>query len=151
MKNKTIPSDLGGCPGRLGPESAPSALSSPPLAELVINLAWRAASQHDLDRLLVAVYPLQCIEDTTWHGACDKVTGTIYIRTHTLHKNKPRQLKIATIIDTMAHELAHLMEWRHGRPHRNLTLALRSWLEANWGHDPQAQHPIVVDAIGSKV
>jgi hypothetical protein len=115
------------------------------LNEKIINLGWRAASQHDIDRLLTAIIPTARIYDagrtTAWHGWCDTLTGVIQVRTHTLHKHSPRVLVVHTIIDTLAHELAHLMEPRHGRPHRNLTIALRAWLETNWGADINARPP----------
>lgn len=43
----------------------------------------------------------------------------LYIRLHCLNKpNKP--LARATILRTLAHELAHLREWNHGPAHRGL-------------------------------
>ena len=105
----------------------------------IVNMTWRAASHFDLDRLLTAVNPTPVVflngQRTTLFGFCDIATGLIVLRTHTLHK-APRLLRTQTIIDTASHELAHLLEYRHGRPHRNLTLALRGWMEANWGYDP---------------
>ncbi len=41
----------------------------------------------------------------------------LYIRIHQL--NKPRvALATSTILRTLAHELAHLQEWKHGAGHR---------------------------------
>lgn len=41
----------------------------------------------------------------------------LYIRIHQL--NKPRvALATSTILKTLAHELAHLQEWKHGAEHR---------------------------------
>lgn len=41
----------------------------------------------------------------------------LYIRTH--HLNKPRKpLATSTILRTLAHELAHLRCWDHGKDHR---------------------------------
>ncbi len=41
----------------------------------------------------------------------------LYIRIHQL--NKPRvALATSTILQTLAHELAHLHEWKHGAGHR---------------------------------
>jgi len=120
------------------------------LNEKIINLAWRAASQHDIDRLLTAIYPQPVLyldgAKTTLHGHCDTLTGTIYVRTHTLHKHT-RPLHVNTLCDTIAHELAHLIEYRHGRPHRLLTNALASWLSSNFGHDPIEQPEKLVDIL----
>lgn len=114
------------------------------LNEKIINMVWRAASQHDLDRLLTAVHPTPVVfldgQKTTLFGFCDIGTGLITIRTHSLHPI-PRVLRTHTIIDTAAHELAHLLEYRHGRPHRNLSTALRCWMESNWGFDPN-ENPV---------
>jgi hypothetical protein len=43
---------------------------------------------------------------------------SLHIRVHQL--NKPRvPLATSTILRTLAHELAHLREWDHGRAHRS--------------------------------
>ena len=60
---------------------------------------------------------------------CDKCTNAehidevncnekiLYIRIHQL--NRPRvALATSTILRTLAHELAHLQEWKHGAEHR---------------------------------
>ncbi len=42
----------------------------------------------------------------------------LYIRIHQL--NKPRvALATSTILQTLAHELAHLRQWKHGAAHRS--------------------------------
>lgn len=121
-----------------------------PLNEKIINLTWRAASQHDIDRFLTAVCPQPIVyldgAKTTLHGHCDTLTGTIYVRTHTLHKNS-RPLHINTLCNTIGHEVAHLVEVRHGRPHRLLTNALASWLASNWANDPIEQPQKLIDIL----
>lgn len=54
-------------------------------------------------------------------GHCD-ANGVIKIRVHVFGKPH-RPLKWATIVDTLAHELAHTDEtgWRHGEEHRELS------------------------------
>lgn len=43
---------------------------------------------------------------------------TLYIRIHQL--NRPRKaLATSTILNTLAHELAHLREWKHGKDHKS--------------------------------
>lgn len=53
------------------------------------------------------------------YGACSEA-GAITLRVHVLGRPS-RPLKRSTILRTLAHELAHLREWDHGRAHRALT------------------------------
>jgi predicted metal-dependent hydrolase len=55
--------------------------------------------------------------------------GVVRIRVHVIGQ-PTRMLRWATIVDTLAHELAHTDEagWRHGNEHRELSdLILEAW------------------------
>lgn len=49
------------------------------------------------------------------HRNCNE--KILYIRIHQLNDPK-KALASSTILETLAHELAHLREWDHGRAHR---------------------------------
>ena len=52
----------------------------------------------------------------------------LYIRIHQL--NKPRKpLAVSTILRTLAHELAHLREWNHGKDHRRFEREIISFMK----------------------
>ncbi len=51
----------------------------------------------------------------------------LYIRIHQL--NKPQiALATSTILQTLAHELAHLREWRHGAHHREFEAEIMEFI-----------------------
>ena len=53
------------------------------------------------------------------YGTCSR-EHVVELRVHQLKDaNLPLSRKV--IVDTLAHELAHLGEWRHGAAHRELT------------------------------
>jgi predicted SprT family Zn-dependent metalloprotease len=56
--------------------------------------------------------------------------GNVEIRIY--RSDRKTRLALSTILDTIAHELAHLIEWDHGPSHRRLTSAIKVWLERNW-------------------
>lgn len=55
-----------------------------------------------------------------FYGECVQTSKgkNIYIRIHQLGKPK-RPLASSTILNTLAHELAHLKYWEHGQKHRD--------------------------------
>jgi hypothetical protein len=123
----------------------------PSLETRLVNVVWRAASQHDLDRLLVAVLPVKRVVveglETRDHGICDTSLGVIQIRVMTLHDKKRQYLQVPTILDTAAHELAHLLEFRHDKNHRNLRKALKTWMVANWSPELHTMHKSLQQAL----
>jgi len=123
----------------------------PSLETRLVNVVWRAASQHDLDRLLVAVVPVRRVVvggvETKDHGMCDTSLGVLQIRVMTLHEKKRQYLQARTILDTAAHELAHLLEFRHDKNHRNLTKALKLWMVANWSPEMHETHAALQSAL----
>lgn len=58
--------------------------------------------------------------------------GVILLRVHQL--NRPRRpLARSTILHTLAHELAHLRTWRHGRDHATFAREIWDWWkEEGW-------------------
>ena len=53
---------------------------------------------------------------------------TLFIRVHQL--NRPRvPLATSTILDTLAHELAHLREWNHGKAHKAFAEEVAEYIE----------------------
>lgn len=50
------------------------------------------------------------------------------IRVHQL-KNKNKPLANSTIIRTLAHELAHLREWKHGPAHKEFELQILKFIK----------------------
>jgi hypothetical protein len=70
--------------------------------------------------------------------ACDKCSNAehiderncsdkiLYIRTHRLNSRKP--LTTSTILHTLAHELAHLDVWEHGKTHRALVEEITDYI-----------------------
>lgn len=76
--------------------------------------------------------------DKTAFGQCDLVQQTIWIRVTSNH-TPPRPLSEACIIDTLAHELAHLFEWNHTKRHKGLVRVLKEWLFKELQKDPASQ------------
>lgn len=59
-----------------------------------------------------------------WERCKEKI---LYLRLHQL--NKPRvPLATSTILQTLAHELAHLREWRHGPKHDAFELEIMEFI-----------------------
>jgi hypothetical protein len=57
----------------------------------------------------------------------------LYIRVHQL--NRPRiPLATSTILNTLAHELAHLREWDHGKAHRKFVEEIVDYMQ-DLGYD----------------
>lgn len=52
----------------------------------------------------------------------------IQLRLHRLGRRAP--LARSTLLDTLAHELAHLLIWEHGAAHQQLTKEIRQWIAA---------------------
>lgn len=68
-------------------------------------------------------------EDDNCFGWYDDKTGELAIRTKSL---KGKSLALSTVIDTLAHELAHIIYYQHDKNHRRLTMALKIWIIRNW-------------------
>jgi predicted metal-dependent hydrolase len=99
----------------------------------IINLSWQAAKTFKIEGLTKVIVQAIIYDEgakTTDHGHCYK-DGVIQIRHMHLANNK-RPLSPKTIRDTIAHELAHIDEFHHGKSHKQLTSALKVWLERNW-------------------
>jgi len=64
------------------------------------------------------------------YGWYDIGTGYIEVRIKRLRGDG--FLALSTIIDTIAHELAHAVYFPHDKNHRHLTIAIREWLNRNW-------------------
>ncbi len=62
------------------------------------------------------------------HGEC-YATRKINIRLTS--RDMKRLLSNKTVIDTLCHELAHLLEMNHGPHHKRLLIAMLIWLERN--------------------
>jgi predicted metal-dependent hydrolase len=86
---------------------------------------WREL--HDLAERTVKHFKLKGFErlQPTTHplkkkyGSCT-MSGVVELRIH-VYGRKNRPLARRTILETLAHELAHLREWNHGRAHNELT------------------------------
>lgn len=118
----------------------------------IINLVWRTASQFDIDRALRYVNPQpRVVLDgiiTDLYGYYDITRNIIVLRTHSMHK-RPRPLRDFLILDTAAHELAHIVEQRHGKAHKLLTRALLTWMRAEIRQDVwDAQKPLAFARAG---
>lgn len=59
------------------------------------------------------------------HGICYK-TGEIHIRLW--RKDLKGMLSLGTVVDTLCHELAHLVEFNHKPAHRRLLTSMKVWL-----------------------
>lgn len=51
----------------------------------------------------------------------------LFIRIHQLNKTR-RPLATSTILRTLAHELAHLREWEHGKAHRKFEKEITTFI-----------------------
>lgn len=80
--------------------------------------AMADAAAHEFSFRYERIEPTQSMRKQKF-GECfaDKV---IAIRVHTLGR-PTHALTRQTIVHTLAHELAHLKEWDHGKKHRELT------------------------------
>jgi hypothetical protein len=105
------------------------------IAQKVINRTWHCAMAFKLYQLRDV-----CVVDTVFmdgsahknlFGWCNISTGHMQIRV-TSHHEIPRRLSDACIIDTIAHELAHFIEFRHGPDHRALRNALKTFIVTHW-------------------
>lgn len=106
------------------------------LDQKIINLGFRAAMEFNVRVNSIVVtdklfYQGKLLPD---YGFCDLERADIYIRTHTYHE-KPRLLIRDTIQDTLAHELAHLIDSTHKRYHTHLTYGILFWLRINWDRE----------------
>jgi hypothetical protein len=74
----------------------------------------------------------RCCNSLVFDGANCK-EKIIKIRIHQLNRvNRP--LKTSTILNTLAHELAHLKYWDHGREHLNFTKEIVQYI-ADLGYE----------------
>ena len=106
------------------------------LEQTIINKGHQAAHQFKL-RLNKIIVTDQLYEEgrkIDAFGFCNIEKGDIYIRIHSYHA-KPRMLSLETIRDTLAHELAHLVDPIHSRYHTHLIWGISFWLRINWDRD----------------
>jgi predicted metal-dependent hydrolase len=94
------------------------------LKRQIRSLARRAAAQFHLK-----FKEIKFDETLKDWGYCDK-EGVIEMRL-TKHKTG-RVLGPKVLIDTLAHELAHLEHFNHRTGHKVLHIALVVWLARNW-------------------
>lgn len=60
--------------------------------------------------------------DCTWQAGSDH-----HINVRILHMNQKKLLAWKTILDSLVHELAHLVHFQHKQQHRNLLIAMKYW------------------------
>lgn len=105
-----------------------------PFEQTIINMTWAASRAFKL-KSLTKVHVSGTIYlnggQTRDFGHCTP-EGLIQIRHKYLGKRAMENLPVDTIIDSIAHELAHLYRYEHGREHKTLQRAIIVWLEFNW-------------------
>jgi hypothetical protein len=107
------------------------------LTQKIINVGWRAAWEfdlHNLRRIVVVDTIRDAGAKVKWFGACDTFTGEVFVRTMSRHPI-PRRLSDVNIMDTLSHELAHLVEPGHGRAHLSLGRMLYRYIERRWSEE----------------
>lgn len=87
----------------------------------------------DLDAVLTHAFrlPAHTLEFNNTlphHGECSS-DGKIYIRLTRIGSSK--LLCWESLVHTIAHELAHLVYFRHGSAHKRLTIAFIEWMYQN--------------------
>lgn len=99
------------------------------MEEKLVHLATIAAWVFKLDffKELHVVEEIQ--DDLSAFGICD-ADGVIEIRVRNLKDGG--FLSAKTILDTLAHELAHVQHFCHDSHHRRLKTAIKVWLERHW-------------------
>jgi hypothetical protein len=115
------------------------------IEQKIINLTWLAAMNFNIYQLrrvvVVDLIHMEGRADRKCFGWCDIASGEIQIR-QTSHHEIPRRLSDATIIDTIAHELAHFIEFRHGKDHNKLKNAIKVFLTIKWNNSLSPPIPI---------
>lgn len=87
------------------------------------QLAALLAHSFRLPKHTIEIRPLE-----REYGICHH-DGEIHICV--TNANHTRLLKWETILDTLAHELAHLVHFDHSQKHRRLTIAMKEWAKRN--------------------
>jgi hypothetical protein len=101
----------------------------PEMCYKLVRLAHAAAHSFRLVGFKDLHFVDSLAEEANCYGFYDTETGDLAIRVKTV---KGSYFSLSTVLDTLAHELAHLLFIQHDTNHKRLTIAIKIWLQRNW-------------------